>query len=110
MRPGRAGDLPGINAIYNHYVTHSPATFEIEPVTAAAREEWAQHYADTGRYRLLVVADDERVFRSRQNATPLHGMLKNINAPSFRRDRPSPSRLPPARRSPRTRHARPRPP
>ena len=61
VRPGRAEDLPGINAIYNHYVARSHATFEIEPVTAAAREEWAQHYADTGRYRLLVVADDDRV-------------------------------------------------
>jgi len=61
VRPGRPEDLPGVNAIYNHYVAHSHATFEIEPVTAAAREEWAQHYAETGRYRLLVVADDDQV-------------------------------------------------
>jgi len=59
VRPAGAGDLARINAIYNHYVLHSHATFEIEPVTMAEREDWASHYADSGRYRLLVVADDD---------------------------------------------------
>jgi len=59
VRPAGAADLARINAIYNHYVLHSHATFEIEPVTMAEREDWASHYADSGRYRLLVVADDD---------------------------------------------------
>ena len=59
VRPAGAGDLARINAIYNHYVLHSHATFEIEPITMAEREDWASHYADSGRYRLLVVADDD---------------------------------------------------
>ena len=59
VRPAGAGDLARINAIYTHYVLHSHATFEIEPVTMAEREDWASHYADSGRYRLLVVADDD---------------------------------------------------
>jgi len=59
VRPAGAGDLARINAIYNHYVLHSHATFEIEPVTMAEREDWASHYADSGRYRLLVVGDDD---------------------------------------------------
>jgi phosphinothricin acetyltransferase len=58
VRPATAADLERINEIYNHYVVHSHATFEIEPVTMAARREWATHYAATGRHRLLVVADD----------------------------------------------------
>ena len=59
VRPATAADLERINAIYNHYVAHSAATFQIEPVTMAEREEWATHYADAGRYRLLVAADDD---------------------------------------------------
>ena len=59
VRPAGAADLARINAIYNHYVLHSHATFEIEPVTMTEREDWASHYADSGRYRLLVVADDD---------------------------------------------------
>lgn len=61
VRPARAADLERINAIYNHYVEHSHATFEIEPVTMAAREEWARHYADSGRHRLLVATGDDGV-------------------------------------------------
>src|SRR5271169_3459146 len=58
VRPATAADLERLNEIYNHYVVHSHATFEIEPVTMAARRGWATHYAATGRYRLLVAADD----------------------------------------------------
>ena len=61
VRPATAADLERIDAIYNHYVVHSHATFEIEPVTAAAREEWASHYSDSGRHRLLVATDDGEV-------------------------------------------------
>ncbi|HEV2309568.1 MAG TPA: GNAT family N-acetyltransferase, partial [Acidimicrobiia bacterium] len=59
VRPAVAADLARINEIYNHYIVHSHATFQVEPVTMAEREEWASHYADAGRYRLLVVADDD---------------------------------------------------
>jgi phosphinothricin acetyltransferase len=59
VRPATAADLDRINVIYNHYVVHSHATFQLEPVTTAEREEWASHYSGTGRYRLLVAADDD---------------------------------------------------
>jgi phosphinothricin acetyltransferase len=59
VRPATAADLERINAIYNHYVVHSHATFQLDPVTMDEREEWASHYADSGRYRLLVVGDDD---------------------------------------------------
>ena len=32
-------------------------TFDLEPVTLAARTEWFHHYAPTGRHRLLVSYD-----------------------------------------------------
>jgi phosphinothricin acetyltransferase len=40
IRDATAADLPAINAIYNHYVLHSTATYQTEPSTAAERVEW----------------------------------------------------------------------
>jgi phosphinothricin acetyltransferase len=56
VRAGRAEDLAAINDIYNHYVLESAITFEVVPVTMAARQEWFGHYAPSGRHRLLVAA------------------------------------------------------
>ena len=33
---------------------NSGATFDLEPVTVAARQPWFDEHADTGPYRLLV--------------------------------------------------------
>jgi len=44
IRPATAADLPAINAIYNHYVLHSTATYQTEPETPGDRAAWfAQH-------------------------------------------------------------------
>jgi phosphinothricin acetyltransferase len=51
-------DLPVLTAIYNHYVVNTPATFDIEPFSVEARRAWFDHYAETGRYRLLVATQD----------------------------------------------------
>ena len=61
VRAGRSEDLAAINDIYNHYVLETAATFEVEPVTMAARREWFEHYAPTGRHRLFVAAAGEHV-------------------------------------------------
>jgi phosphinothricin acetyltransferase len=59
VRPGTAADLPALTDIYNHYVRHTPFTFDVEPVSVEARAEWLTHYAETGPHRLLVaVAPD----------------------------------------------------
>jgi phosphinothricin acetyltransferase len=59
VRAGTAKDLPAINDIYNHYVLHTAITFEVEPVTMAARRRWFEQYAARGRHRLLVAADGD---------------------------------------------------
>jgi 2-haloacid dehalogenase len=61
VRAGRPADLPEIVAIYNHYVVNSAATFDLDPVAVADRRRWFEHYAPTGRYRLLVATTDGRV-------------------------------------------------
>jgi phosphinothricin acetyltransferase len=54
IRDAVASDLPVLTSLYNHYVAHSPATFDIEPFSVEARREWFNHYAETGPHRLLV--------------------------------------------------------
>lgn len=54
VRCADAADLPALTAIYNHYVEHSAATFDIEPYTVELRRAWFDHYSASGPYRLLV--------------------------------------------------------
>ena len=53
--------MPRLTEIYNHFVLHTAASFEVEPWTVEARREWFGHYAPTGPYRLLVAELDGRV-------------------------------------------------
>src|SRR5690349_3638818 len=44
IRPATPDDLPAINAIYNHYVLHSTATYQEEPEPMDGRRAWfARH-------------------------------------------------------------------
>ena len=59
VRPGTIDDLPRLTEIYNHYITNTPTTFDLEPFTVERRRtEWFEHYALTGRHRLLVAEQD----------------------------------------------------
>jgi phosphinothricin acetyltransferase len=60
-RPGAEPDLPALLAIYDHYVVHTPITFDLDPWTLAERREWLSHYATSGPHRLLVAARDGAV-------------------------------------------------
>lgn len=57
IRPAGSSDLPRIVEIYNHYVIHTPVTFDVEPYTAETRLPWFQQFAETGRHRLLVAEE-----------------------------------------------------
>jgi phosphinothricin acetyltransferase len=61
IRPATPADLPGLVEIYNHYVIHTPITFDLEPVTVEERRPWFEQFADRGRYRLLVADEGGRV-------------------------------------------------
>ncbi|MBI5287833.1 MAG: N-acetyltransferase [Chloroflexi bacterium] len=54
IRPGTLRDLPRLVEIYNHYILHTPVTFDLEPVTIEQRRPWFDQFADQGRHRLLV--------------------------------------------------------
>jgi phosphinothricin acetyltransferase len=57
VRPAEREDLPAILGIYNHYVRHTPVTFEVVPPTVEDRGEWFARHGRTGRHRLLVAEE-----------------------------------------------------
>lgn len=61
IRAARKSDLPRLTAIYNHYVTHTAVTFDVEPYTVEGRAKWFEQFAEIGRYRLLVAERDREV-------------------------------------------------
>ncbi|MDZ7827358.1 MAG: N-acetyltransferase family protein [Gammaproteobacteria bacterium] len=58
IRPALMDDLPGIIAIYNHYVRHTAMTFDLEPTSVEARREWLAGFDAEGRHQLLVLVED----------------------------------------------------
>ena len=60
-RPATPDDLPALTAIYNHYVVHTPITFDVRTFEPAERRAWFDDHALSGRHRLLVAGgpDDE---------------------------------------------------
>jgi phosphinothricin acetyltransferase len=54
IRAARPEDLPRLTEIYNYYVVHSPATFDLEAKTVEERREWFAQFGPVGRYRLVV--------------------------------------------------------
>jgi phosphinothricin acetyltransferase len=58
IRPATKADLPRLTEIYNHYVVHTPVTFDIEPYTVKRRAAWFEQFGLSGRYRLLVAEND----------------------------------------------------
>jgi phosphinothricin acetyltransferase len=54
IRQGESDDLNRLVEIYNHYVTETHHTFDIEPFAVTERIQWFNQFADTGPHRLLV--------------------------------------------------------
>jgi phosphinothricin acetyltransferase len=61
IRPARRSDLPRLTEIYNHYVIHTPVTFDLEPYTVERRTAWFEQFANTGRHRLMVAENAGQV-------------------------------------------------
>ena len=61
IRAGEAGDLNALVEIYNHYITETHITFDVEPFAVGARTQWFTQFAESGPYRLLVADQDGEV-------------------------------------------------
>lgn len=59
IRAATLADLEAINAIYNHYVLTSTATYQIEPETIEARRAWFESHDD--HHPIIVAERDRRV-------------------------------------------------
>ena len=57
VRNAVAADLPALTAIYNHYIVHTPITFDVATYEPEQRRQWFDEHKAAGRHRLLV-ADD----------------------------------------------------
>jgi len=56
-----AADLEAVTRIYNHYVVHTPITFDLEPYTPEARRPWLEQFAPGTRHQLFVAERGGRV-------------------------------------------------
>jgi len=57
IRTAVEADLPALLDIYNHYVAHTPVSFDLEPQTLEQRRRWFEQFASRGRYRCFVGVD-----------------------------------------------------
>lgn len=57
IRTAAGGDLPELTRIYNHYVEHSHATFDVGRFSVNDRQSWFAQF-DGGRYQCWVAEDD----------------------------------------------------
>lgn len=61
IRDAAAADLPRLTEIYNHYVVHTPITFDLVAWTVDQRRTWFAQFSASGRHRLLVAEVDGTV-------------------------------------------------
>ena len=61
VRRAERRDLARITEIYNHYVEHTPITFDVEPYAEAEREPWLAQFGPRGRHQLFVAERAGRV-------------------------------------------------
>jgi len=57
IRPAALADLPAITALINHYICHTPITFDLVAYTPDERLPWFHDHSDGKRYRMLVAED-----------------------------------------------------
>ena len=69
LRPATTVDLASINAIYNHYVLHSTATYQTTPSTAEERTAW---FASHGPDHPILVAERRDEIVGWGSLSPFH--------------------------------------
>ncbi len=62
IRPATLSDLPNITEMLNHYIRHTPVTFDIQPFTWEQRKPWFEEHSKGGRYRMLLAEDPDGRF------------------------------------------------
>jgi phosphinothricin acetyltransferase len=80
IRPASASDLPELVRIYNHYITSSHVTFDLEPFAVHERRGWFEEFADSGPFRLLVAESDAKLvgYASSTQFRPKPGYFSSV--------------------------------
>ncbi len=58
IRPIEGGDLAELTRIYNHYITETAITFDVEPCTVDERRTWLESFRADGPHRCFVAEVD----------------------------------------------------
>ena len=61
IRTALPADLPALTAIYNHYIVHTPITFDVTTYEPEQRRGWFDDHGQEGRHRLLVAEENGAV-------------------------------------------------
>ena len=61
IRHATDGDLSALVDIYNHYVAHTPATFDTKTFSVDEKRAWFNGFCEDGPYRLLVASNGDYV-------------------------------------------------
>ena len=61
IRTALPADLPALTAIYNHYIVHTPITFDVTTYEPEQRRGWFDDHGQEGRHRLLVAEQNGAV-------------------------------------------------
>ena len=57
-RAAALSDLPRLAEIYNHYILHTPITFNTKPFSVDGFKEWFEEHSDGKRHRLVVAVEN----------------------------------------------------
>ena len=57
IRAATLDDLPALTDIYNHYILHTPITFDVQTFTADERRAWFDDHHASGPHRMLIATD-----------------------------------------------------
>ena len=71
IESAQPADLKRLTEIYNYYILHSHATFDIDEYSINKRQSWFQIFSDKGAHRLFV-ARQEGTILGYASSTPLH--------------------------------------
>lgn len=59
IRRGQSADIRALTEIYNHYITNTHFTFDVEPFAVEVRaQKWFEQFESTGRHQLFVAVED----------------------------------------------------
>jgi phosphinothricin acetyltransferase len=54
LRRGEASDLAALTQLYNHYIEHTPISFDLERFTVEQRRPWFGAFGSSGRHQIFV--------------------------------------------------------